>query len=131
MSTILLENVHGLTLKNDMRLEHIIAQLQPLLHKEIVCVKNGTSIVIYRNKSEFPNGLKLEAVVDDIYYIRSVLDNDLYSIAGKEIATILFPNIASGGIRYSSINNMGTVTSEIINRDNRANIKKVSLDIHN
>ena len=128
MDLILLENVHGLTLKNGMRLEHIIAQLQPLLRKEILCVKNGQSIVIYRNKKEFPVGLKLDKVVDDIYYIRSVVDDDLYAVAGKETATIFFPNITDGGIRYASVNNMGVVTSEIITREPKANLKKILLE---
>lgn len=128
MDFILLENIHGLTIRDEMRFEHIIAQLQPLLRKEIIAIKNGQTIVIYRNKKDFPVGLKLDKVVDDIYYIRSVVDDDIYAVAGKETATIFFPNLADGGIRYASVNNMGVVTSEIITREPKANIKKVLLE---
>lgn len=128
MDFILLENVHGLTIRNEMKLEHIIAQLQPLLRKEILCVKNGQSIIICRSKKDFPVSLRLEKVVDDIYYLRSILDDDIYAVAGKETATIFFPHISDGGIRYASVNNMGIITSEIINREPKANIKKVPLE---
>ena len=67
---ILIENIHGLTIKDEMRLEHIVAQIQPLLRKEIVCVKNGESLVIYRDRKDFPIGLKLEKV--DVMFLRDI-----------------------------------------------------------
>lgn len=124
---VILENIYGLTIRSGMKLEHIIAQLQPLLSKEILCVKNNDTIFIYHNRNEFPIGLKLEKVVDDIFYIRSIIDDDTYAIAGKEIAAILFPNITNGGVRCSSVNNMGTVTSEISKNSSKASIKKLPL----
>ena len=128
MDSILIENIHGLTIKDEMRLEHIVAQIQPLLRKEIVCVKNGESLVIYRDRKDFPIGLKLEKVVDNIYYMRSVVDDDIYAVAGKEIAGIFFPNLSKGNVRYASINNMGVVSSEISMLNNPAKIKKITLE---
>ena len=124
---IILENVHGLAIKSGMTLESIISQLQPLIQNVILCVKNHKSIVIYKDKSEFPLGLRLEKVIDDIFHIRSIVDDDLYIVAGKETASLIFPGITNGGMRYASINNMGNVSSEIINSQPIAKIRKYPL----
>lgn len=107
-----------LKFKSGLTFESFISKLQPSVHDAILCVKDGSEVLIFTKREHFPRLLKFEGVVDDVYYYRSEENMSLYAVFGSEAASIFYPKINNRGKTVAKINRSGLV-SRAISRSNK------------
>ncbi len=106
---IIITKCPPLTLKKGMSFEALISQIQPQLVDSILIVKDGSELMIIKNKEEFPKNLIQEGEpIGSVYYFRSSIDDSLYAVSGEEAAS-LFSQSIPGGRTVASLNNDGLV----------------------
>lgn len=117
-----------LSLENDSTFEDLVSQIQPYVTNRILCVKNGTELIIFKDRENFPLYIKYEGNYGDIYVFRDLHDNS-YSIFGQDAATVFFPRLGDKVYRTASITH-GTTTSTIVStEDSRAELQETIVDI--
>lgn len=117
-----------LTLKNESSFEDLILQIQPYLSDKILCVRNGTELIIFKDRENFPIYIKYSGTQGDIYEFRDLQDNS-YSVFGLDAATVFFPQLGEKVYRTASITH-GSKTSTIVStEDSRAELHETIVDI--
>lgn len=117
-----------LTLKNECTFEDIISQVQPYLNNRILCVKNGTDLIIFKDRENFPLYIKYEGNYGDLYVFRDLQDNS-YSIFGQDAATVFFPRLGEKVYRTASITHGSTTSTIVSTEDSRAELDETTVEI--
>lgn len=81
-----------IALTQESSFEDIIVQLQPLIPDRILCVYNGTQLLIWKDMRSRPKNLTFEGHSGDLYSFRDSADN-CYVVFGLESATVLHPEL--------------------------------------
>lgn len=86
----------NIQIEQDINIENFISQFQQYTDK-IICVVNSNIIKYYDAKDKLPQNLRFDNKKrynsDYQYYFRSIDDDDLYCVFGRNAAKMLFPRL--------------------------------------
>ena len=81
-------NIESLVISNGFTIEDLALQIQSETSHLIICVANGSQILIYNSSAELPKNLLFEGSSGNRFYFRSQEDNILYTVFTKDVAEI-------------------------------------------
>lgn len=79
-------------LTNESSFEDIIVQLQPFIPDCMLCVVDGTQLLIWKDMRNRPKNLVFEGYSGNLYSFRDANDR-CYVVFGLESATVLHPEL--------------------------------------
>ena len=85
---LFLEQFGSLELRPGFDFESLVCQIQPKIKNAILCVRDGTELLIFSSPDDFPRDLEYEGRVEDKFFFRSRKTQHLYAIFGDEAAYI-------------------------------------------
>lgn len=114
-NTLFIDQFNSLELRHNMDFESLISQLQSKVNNAILCVRDGTELLIFSSPKEFPRDLEYESQIDTKFFFRSRKTQSLYAIFGEEAAYIFnrYLFTTSPELTVAKISRVGTQKIEI------------------
>jgi hypothetical protein len=122
MERLIIDGVQ-IALINECSFEDIIAQLQPLIPDRILCVVNGSQLLIWKDMRNRPKNLTFEGYSGDLYSFRDPNDT-CYVVFGLESATVLHPELNERVYVTASISHDNTTYSAFHTHDTKAELSE-------
>lgn len=87
-NNLFLEHLDTLELLNGSDFESLIEQFQPRIKNAILCVRDGTELLVFSSATDFPRDLEYEGRISNKFFYRSRKTQSLYTIFGDEAAYV-------------------------------------------